>query len=434
MQSGVTRVPTRRTRSHKRRSPAAACSTAQRVLLAGLAAWILYASYHYWLGLAAWRSDGGGGGGGSGRDGDAAAAAASPHGDQPGGLARTATVSIVESATWPWGACSSKLYPDSVCATSYCLKSKSTPGAHIDLTHHPFSVVSEDDPLIGLCQEPIGGQLGCSYKLAQESRGHKQRQCSRAAAARSIEVSFVISYRDAPDTTVQCLLELLRTAREVEAVEFVLIDDGSAAPAPQVDRAAAALTAHFGVLVTRLRHRRAKGYGAANNAGVRAACGRYVVLLNNDAFVTAGWLKALLETVKAERAPGIVGPLFINSTGWVQESGGVVWSDGTAGNAGRFNLPATHHMFRRSVDYISAACILMPRAVFLEVSRGGVCAVWLGPGAACQWQQLGGAPSIGPSGSHHTCTPPPKHPITHDLPLSKTKGGRLWFAVRQGLL
>ena len=51
------------------------------------------------------------------------------------------------------------------------------------------------------------------------------------------------------------------------------------------------------------------------------------------------------------------------------EGGGVLWSDGSAANYGRYERPQAHHMFRRYVDYISAACIMMERAVFLAVRR-----------------------------------------------------------------
>lgn len=94
--------------------------------------------------------------------------------------------------------------------------------------------------------------------------------------------------------------------------------------------------------------------------------------MNNDAFVTPGWLKALLATMRARPWPGIAGPFFANSSGLITEAGGALWANGDAANFGRYYKPDHYHMFRRPVDYISAACIMMERAVFLAVRGGGL--------------------------------------------------------------
>jgi hypothetical protein len=273
-------------------------------------------------------------------------------------IPRTTATALMESPTWEWGACSgtAPMFPASICGRTYCVQSSAFPGTYIDLFYRAFQQV-RDPSVLYMCEEPAGGQLGFRTPPAET------------------QVSFIITFKDNARLTVQCMLELFRTAREALSVEFVLVNDGSTTDTSSVDAVAATLRSHFGSLVTHVRHRRSRGYGAANNAGVRAASGKYIVLLNNDAFVTPGWLKSLLDTMADEQKPGIVGPFFANSTGWVMEGGGVLWSDGTAANYGRYERPQTYHMYRRYVDYISAACIMMERATFLSVSRvsfGGV--------------------------------------------------------------
>ncbi|KAI8464632.1 MAG: hypothetical protein J3K34DRAFT_439855 [Monoraphidium minutum] len=263
-------------------------------------------------------------------------------------IPRTIMTSLMESPTWEWGACSgiAPMYPASVCSRTYCLHSAAYPGTYIDLFYHAFQHV-KDPSVLYMCEEPAGGQLGFRSE--------------------STQVSFIITYKDSPKRTVQCMLELFRTAREAESVEFVLVNDGSVNETSIVDAVGKTLHDHFGVRVTHVHNRKSLGYGAANNAGVHAASGKYIVLMNNDAFVTPGWLKALLDTMADEQKPGIVGPFFANSTGWVMEAGGVLWSDGSAANYGRYERPHTYHMYRRYVDYISAACIMLERAVFLQI-------------------------------------------------------------------
>ena len=52
-----------------------------------------------------------------------------------------------------------------------------------------------------------------------------------------------------------------------------------------------------------------RGYPAAANAGLAAARGESVVLLNNDTVVTRGWATALLRHLARDRNLGLVGPV-----------------------------------------------------------------------------------------------------------------------------
>ncbi|MDP4098676.1 glycosyltransferase family 2 protein [Paenibacillus sp. P96] len=52
-----------------------------------------------------------------------------------------------------------------------------------------------------------------------------------------------------------------------------------------------------------------RGFAAGCNQGIRAARGDYILLLNNDTIVTAGWLTKLMEWLDAVPSRGIVGPM-----------------------------------------------------------------------------------------------------------------------------
>ena len=54
------------------------------------------------------------------------------------------------------------------------------------------------------------------------------------------------------------------------------------------------------------------GFSAANNQGIRASKGKYIVLLNNDTFVTPGWVSGLLKHLSHDASIGIVGPITNN--------------------------------------------------------------------------------------------------------------------------
>ena len=104
--------------------------------------------------------------------------------------------------------------------------------------------------------------------------------------------------------TRQCLAALARHTRG--PWELVAVDDGSS------DGTAAYLAgvrdvAPFPATVVTLPENR--GFPAACNAGLRAARGDYLVLLNNDAVVTDGWLDQLVGLAESDPAIGLAGPM-----------------------------------------------------------------------------------------------------------------------------
>jgi len=184
------------------------------------------------------------------------------------------------------------------------------------------------------------------------------------------EVSFLLTVHDKPAMVVETVLELFRTAREARSVEFVVIDDGSDDDMDELSLVGAVVETHFRVPFRLVRNAKPVGFGAANMQAARLARGEFVALINSDALVTRGWLAALLAASREPAAPGskgvgLAGPLFLDSEGRVMEAGGVVWSDASAANFGRRATPSHEHLYSRGADYMSAACLLARRSVFL---------------------------------------------------------------------
>jgi GT2 family glycosyltransferase len=63
-----------------------------------------------------------------------------------------------------------------------------------------------------------------------------------------------------------------------------------------------------------------KGMGGGNNAGMRAARGRYSFLLNSDAWVEGDGLDALVAFADAHPEAAVVGPKLLNTDGTLQRS------------------------------------------------------------------------------------------------------------------
>jgi GT2 family glycosyltransferase len=63
-----------------------------------------------------------------------------------------------------------------------------------------------------------------------------------------------------------------------------------------------------------------RGFGAGNNAGMRAASGRWYLLLNSDAWLEQGALEALVEFGEAHPDAAVVGPRLLNIDRSLQRS------------------------------------------------------------------------------------------------------------------
>jgi len=104
------------------------------------------------------------------------------------------------------------------------------------------------------------------------------------------------------------------------------------------------------------------------NRGARHARGEYLVLLNNDTQVFEGWLDELIDTFEREPRAGLVGARLVYPDGSLQESGGIIFRDGSGWNYGR-GKDAEHpeYLFLREADYCSGACIALKTKYFLKI-------------------------------------------------------------------
>jgi GT2 family glycosyltransferase len=142
--------------------------------------------------------------------------------------------------------------------------------------------------------------------------------------------SVVIPSHNRPDLLRACLASVTRHAPT--ATEIVVVDDGS--PQQEVSRVAAGFA---GIRVVRLASR--QGFCAAANAGIAAAGGDIVELLNDDTEVTAGWAEAALAPF-ADASIGAVAPLVLCRSGQgaeaplVDSAGDRYYLGGVAGKRG----------------------------------------------------------------------------------------------------
>lgn len=113
------------------------------------------------------------------------------------------------------------------------------------------------------------------------------------------------------------------------------------------------------------------GFVDGCNSGVSASHGNYIVFLNNDALVTPNWLESLYETITSNPSYGIIGSKIIYPDGRLQEAGGIIFSDASGSNYGKYADPSLYsYNYLREVDYCSGASIIISRELFLDKCGG----------------------------------------------------------------
>ena len=177
------------------------------------------------------------------------------------------------------------------------------------------------------------------------------------AAAR---LSAVVPTHDTRELTLGCLAALARAGVD----EVVLVDDGSA------DGTLAAVAArHPGVRC--LRHEGARGFSAAANAGLRAATGELLWLVNSDALVPEGSGALLRAAFAARPGLGLAGARLVNPDGSPQWSAGrrpgALWLFVLGTGAAEWR--AARHGPRSGrpagpVEWLSGAALALRREVF----------------------------------------------------------------------
>ncbi len=142
---------------------------------------------------------------------------------------------------------------------------------------------------------------------SEHTWGSRASDLLGALEATSPTVSVVILAYNNWRFTVACLHSVL-TFSDYPRLEVVVVDNAS------TDETALELKRmrQRDSRIKVVRNRANVGFSAGNNAGIRASSGEYVVLLNNDTYVTLGWVRDLIRPLQQDREIGLVGPLSNN--------------------------------------------------------------------------------------------------------------------------
>ncbi len=186
-------------------------------------------------------------------------------------------------------------------------------------------------------------------------------------------LSIIIVSYNTRAMTLDCLRTIYQQLPgELYDSEVWLVDNASH------DGSAAAVCAAF-PQVKLIANERNLGFGAANNLALKEARGKYLLLLNSDAFPLPGALETLCKYLHTHPAVGAVGPRLLNADGslqascWKFPSPARSWYESVGLAAALPNHRIFGDYYRwahdeeRRVDFVIGACLMLRREVYEQV-------------------------------------------------------------------
>lgn len=202
-------------------------------------------------------------------------------------------------------------------------------------------------------------------------------------------VCVIIVSFNTRDLTLECLRALYDNLGSVTA-EVIVVDNGSE------DGSVEALRQNY-PNVRVFSNIRNAGFGAANNQAMRAARGKYVMLLNSDAFVENGAIAAMIELIERSPGVGVVGPRLLNADlslqlscfpfpsparAWIEN----LWLPAVFPHTSKIgDYRKWAHDEERLVDWVVGACMLVRREAYDAV--GGFDERFFMYGEETDWQR-----------------------------------------------
>ncbi len=180
-------------------------------------------------------------------------------------------------------------------------------------------------------------------------------------------ISIIIPTKDAPDYLDRCLKSLFNIS-SYPNIEVILVDNETTD-----ERALQIMATHEAShKLKRVLLANPFNYSRANNVGVSASQGEYLVFLNNDTeVIAADWLESMLYYAEQEHV-GAVGGLLLFPDRTVQHAGVVMGFRGTADHVMR-DFPADGDGYAgslccaREVSAVTAACLMIKRSDFEKI-------------------------------------------------------------------
>lgn len=194
---------------------------------------------------------------------------------------------------------------------------------------------------------------------------HRAREFDAALAAlQSQRVSVVVlTYNNLPFTQA-CLASIERYS-DYDNLEVIVVDNASGDGSVEWLQAWAAEASAAGHQRRLLLNAGNLGFAAGNNVGLAAATGEFLVILNNDTFVTPGWVRTLCAHFRGAPSVGLVGPVTNNIGNEARIEIQYADMEEMVLRAGRYTRQHPGQSF--AIPNVAFFCVAMPRSTYERV-------------------------------------------------------------------
>ena len=143
--------------------------------------------------------------------------------------------------------------------------------------------------------------------------------------------------------------------------ELVVVDNASSDGTPDHLRAYAAANPRVKLILNDEN----LGFAAGNNCGLRAATGDYLIVLNNDTYVTRGWMLDLIRHFRRSPDLGLLGPVTNNIGNEAKIE--IDYADMAEMASAAYAYTSARPGEELAVAATAFFCVAMPRAVYEQV-------------------------------------------------------------------
>ena len=127
------------------------------------------------------------------------------------------------------------------------------------------------------------------------------------SAAHDPKISVVVVTYNNQEFTRACLASLDEYSH-YENIEIIVVDNASSDGSPAFLAEWVAGESNRQLILNEDN----RGFAAANNQGLEIAGGDYLVMLNNDTYVTPGWIRTMVRHLVRDKTIGLIGPVTNN--------------------------------------------------------------------------------------------------------------------------
>jgi GT2 family glycosyltransferase/glycosyltransferase involved in cell wall biosynthesis len=192
----------------------------------------------------------------------------------------------------------------------------------------------------------------------------EQRFNTIEAACRDLQprASVIVLFHNQLELNRLCIHSIFERT-DWPSFELVLVDNASKDGSREFAEEIAAR--HENVKL--VRNERNESFARANNLGVAASSGEYLVFLNNDTIVTRGWLTRMIGYLRSDATIGMIGPVT-NSIG---NEAKIEVSYANVDGIERFANEYCHSHEGKTFDIkvLALFCTAMRRSVFEQVGQ-----------------------------------------------------------------